>query len=65
MTNPIDSTPQGNFPIGNLPPDTAAFYNSKAFANNEIHFLGTMISMMQKGLEEGLQQIEDAINGQT
>lgn len=63
MSNPVDLTPLNNFPIHNLPSNTADFYNSKAFAQNEVQFLGTAISIMQKGFEEGQKYIEDAIKG--
>jgi hypothetical protein len=65
MSNPIDLSPQANFPLSNLPQNTADFYNSRAFAQGEVHFLGTAISIMQKELEIGLKQIEDAIKGVT
>lgn len=65
MTSITDVTPELNFPTNNLPNDSANFYNSKGFMENEIRILSTSISMMQKGLEEGLKQIQDAINGLT
>lgn len=63
MSSPINLTPQNNFPITNLPTNTADFYNSKSFAANEIQVLATAISMVQKGFEEGQKQLKDAING--
>ena len=65
MIDPITSTPQVNFLTDNLPPNTDNFYNSKQFAQNEVQFLSTMISIDQKAQQNGLQQIKDAINGLT
>lgn len=65
MTDPIAPISQTNFLPGNLPPNTDSFYNSKQFAQNEIQFLSTMISIDDKAQENGLQQIKNAINGLT
>ncbi len=63
MASPIDGAFQQNFQVDNLPKNSAAFYDSKGFMENEVRILATSISMLQKGLEEGLKQIQDAING--
>lgn len=63
MIDSTDPTPQLNFETGNLPPNTQTFYNTKAFAQNEIQFLSTMVSMDAKAQHEGLQKIKDVIKG--
>jgi hypothetical protein len=60
MTAP---TSQVNFLPNNLPPNSEAFYNSKEFAQNELQFLSTMVSIYGAAQEKGLQQIKDAIEG--
>jgi hypothetical protein len=65
MIDPIDATPQINFPVNNLPPNTEDFYNTKAFARNETSFLSTMVSMYSDAQERGNQALKDAINGLT
>lgn len=59
----VDLTPQYNFASNTLPHDTGIFYNSRGFAQNEIHILGVAINMMQRGLEEGLKEMKNAIDG--
>jgi hypothetical protein len=63
MTGPINPVSQTNFLPGNLPPNTEGFYNSKAFAANEINFLSTQVSMEEQAQKRGLDQIKDAIDG--
>jgi hypothetical protein len=58
-----DTTPQLNFATHSIPKNTAGFYDSKGFAQNEMQILGTTISILKKGLEEGLKQIDKAIHG--
>ena len=65
MIDSITPTSHLNFSPGNIPPGTEAFYNSKEFAQNELQFLSTMISIDDKAQEKGLHQIKDAIEGST
>ncbi len=65
MTDQVNLTPHTNFALHNLPPNSESFYNTQAFAQGEIHFLGTMMSIMQKSFEVGQKSIKDAINGQS
>lgn len=65
MIDSITSISQSNFLSANLPPNTDSFYNSKQFAQNESHFLSTLVSIDEKAQEQGIQQIKDAINGLT
>lgn len=60
---PVDPHPQTNFLPNNIPQDSAAFYNSRAFAENELHVFGAFIKIMQDAFEKGQQQIKDAIKG--
>ncbi len=64
MIDPTNPLPQMNFPAGNLPPNCQTFYNTLAFATNEIHFLGTSVSQEQQAQENGLQMIKKAIEGE-
>lgn len=65
MYDPTDPRPKINFNCGNLPADTQTFYNTKAFAANEIEFLTTMVSEYDQAIKNGLQAIKSAINGLT
>lgn len=65
MINHTDLTSHLNFPCNLLPNDSAHFYNSKGFIQNEMQILATSIKIMQKELDGGLKQIQDAINGLT
>lgn len=60
-----DYAPQGNFDPHNLPPGSEDFYNSTAFAANQAHFLSSIVSDDEKQQLKGLQDIKNAINGQT
>ncbi|MBS0604977.1 MAG: hypothetical protein JSS60_08095 [Verrucomicrobia bacterium] len=64
-TNALNQTPQENFAPNNIPPNTDAYYNTVGFATNLSAFLATVIQEDQQAQENGLNQIKDAINGQT
>jgi hypothetical protein len=61
MVSPV--RPQTNFDPRNLPPGTTDFYNPTHFAASEMGFLATQVSQEQQAQERGLNQIKDAING--
>jgi hypothetical protein len=56
---------QENFLPRNLPPNTEAFYNSAAFAQNEINSLTSSLESYNDATERGLQDIKNAITDQT
>lgn len=58
--SPAHTAPANNFPDHTVPAGSASFYNSRAFAQNEMQFLGTYISMMEKAFSEGQDKIREA-----
>jgi len=65
MIDPISPASQENFLPGNIPPHSDGFYNSKQFAQNESHFLSTLISIDDRAQQRGLRQIKEAVDGQS
>lgn len=65
MSDVTNAIPEINFPSRNLPPNTQGFFNSPVFAQNEMQFLASYISMMEKAFMGGQQQIKEAIDSQT
>ncbi len=58
------SPSQRNFNPNNIPPGTADFYNTVAFANNLSRLLSAVINQEEQAQLKGLQDIKKAIKGE-
>lgn len=65
ISNVASPVSQGNFDPSKLPPGTEAFYNSAVFASTLMQFLATAVSQDEKAQLQGLEDIKNAINGQS
>ncbi len=65
MIGPVDNSYQNNFQSNKLLPGTENFFNTKAFAESEIKFLGTMIHNEQEAQERGIEAIKKSIEGES
>lgn len=59
------SPSQKNFNRNNIPPGTADFYNTVAFANNLSRLLSAVINQEEQAQLKGLQDIKKAIKGES
>lgn len=65
MVGPVNPVAHMNFTLDHLPPNSADFYNTKGFIENEFKTLASQASQEEKDILNGLHEIKQAINGES
>lgn len=65
MIGPVNPAAHINFSLETLSPNSEGFFNSKGFISNELKALASEASHEEKQMMKGLQEIKEAIHGET
>jgi hypothetical protein len=63
MIQPVSPVTEVRLDSKKLPPDDAAFYNSKQFMSNELGFLSSLMQGGERAVLKSLHEIKAAMDG--